>query len=317
MNVITWRKYNIHHKAARFFLHWIVPHQHNNWHPHILRRGFLHGLSVTLLSLKSLLLVFLFALYPSSAQFSTITSARVIELVNTERKAAGLEVLKNNQFLERAAYFKGEDMLKGQYFSHTSHLGVTPWEWFKKVGYHYTYAGENLAMNFITADDAVRAWMESALHRENIMNRNYKDIGIAVLQGKLQGTPTTILVQLFGTTYAQQKEILTEEARSGSFVENAEVAGVSQIEGGKITVELIKSHPQSFISGVISLLPRISLTGGLLILVSLFLLTAQRLRKHHAPIVSHALLVIAVAVLVYFSHIHFIESIPLKELMIR
>jgi hypothetical protein len=66
-------------------------------------------------------------------------------------------------------------------------------------GYKYRYAGENLARDFSSASSAVDAWMNSPSHRDNILNGNYKDVGIGVVEGNLGGADTTIIVQFFGT----------------------------------------------------------------------------------------------------------------------
>ena len=45
----------------------------------------------------------------------------------------------------------------------------------------------------------VDAWMNSPTHRANIMNPRYEEIGIAVVDGLLNGIETTLVVQMFGT----------------------------------------------------------------------------------------------------------------------
>ena len=60
------------------------------------------------------------------------------------------------------------------------------------------YAGENLAKGFRTAEGVHEAWMASPTHKENIMSPNYKDIGVAVVEGTLLGKETTLVVQMFG-----------------------------------------------------------------------------------------------------------------------
>jgi len=51
------------------------------------------------------------------------------------------------------------------------------------------------------------AWDNSPSHRENIVNTNYTDIGIAVVSGDFKGAQTTVVVQFFGSrTIALAKE---------------------------------------------------------------------------------------------------------------
>ena len=58
--------------------------------------------------------------------------------------------------------------------------GTTPWSWIEKENYDYNYAGENLAMDFQSAEKMEEAWMASPTHRANILNGKYREIGMAV-----------------------------------------------------------------------------------------------------------------------------------------
>ena len=94
---------------------------------------------------------------------------------------------------------KANDMVANNYFAHTSPSGLTPWYWFEQVGYGFTYAGENLAVNFSDSQDVTNAWMNSAEHRANILNANFTQIGIATATGTYNGAPATYVVEDFGT----------------------------------------------------------------------------------------------------------------------
>jgi hypothetical protein len=131
---------------------------------------------------------------------SSITPDRVIDMVNQARIGAGLGALVENEKLNQAAQRKAEDMIKNDYFAHNSPSGKTPWSWIDKSDYDYKYAGENLAMNFTNAEDEQIAWMNSPTHKKNILSLNYKDIGVAVTEGKINGQSTIVVVQMFGAT---------------------------------------------------------------------------------------------------------------------
>ena len=126
----------------------------------------------------------------------------VIGLTNQKRIENGLSGLGVNPLLSEAARAKGEDMLLKDYWAHTSPDGVEPWKFFADVGYKYRFAGENLARDFSNAQSAVEAWMASPSHRENLLSSKYQEIGIAVVEGDLNGVDTTIIVQLFGSKYS-------------------------------------------------------------------------------------------------------------------
>lgn len=130
---------------------------------------------------------------------SEINPENVIRLVNEARVQAGLKELEESEKLGEVATAKVNDMVKNKYFAHTSPKGLTPWHWFELAGYDYKYAGENLAINFTTAEAEQVAWMNSPTHKKNILNENYQEIGVAVATGEVNGTMGIIAVQEFGT----------------------------------------------------------------------------------------------------------------------
>jgi len=134
------------------------------------------------------------------AQAYGFESADVIELVNKARIAEGLSTLVHSDILDLAAKEKANDMVKNDYFAHTSPKGVDPWYWLKKAGYDYKYAGENLAINYDNAKEQQMAWMKSDSHRKNILNEKYQETGVAVVEGKIDGQTSILTVQVFGTT---------------------------------------------------------------------------------------------------------------------
>jgi uncharacterized protein YkwD len=154
--------------------------------------------SIRIATLAVFIGVFAFLTFGQAAA-SSITAKNIIKLVNGARTGEGLKPLEENSKLSAAASAKAEDMLKNDYFSHNSPDGKTPWYWIEKSGYDYKYAGENLAMNFISAEDEQKAWMKSPTHRKNILNDNYQEIGVAVAEGKIDGKTTTVAVQIFGS----------------------------------------------------------------------------------------------------------------------
>jgi uncharacterized protein YkwD len=135
----------------------------------------------------------------NGARASEISVQKIIDLTNIDRAENGLPVLAENDKLEKAAEDKADDMVLNDYFSHNSPGGLTPWHWMEQEKYDYNYAGENLAMDFTTAEKMNEAWLASPTHRANILNEKYKDIGIAVKEGVINGHSTIDVVQMFGS----------------------------------------------------------------------------------------------------------------------
>ncbi len=179
--------------------HFFIPHHSNNHKAKILHPITL-SIFVAIFLVGQFFLNFYLLLQPSVLGFaSNITPERIIEITNQKRGEQGLPPLNIDTKLNDAAQRKAGDMFAFNYWAHTSPSGRTPWTFFNEAGYKYLYAGENLARDFMNPEAVVDAWMNSPSHRDNLMNPNYKEIGIAVVNGTLNGVETTLVVQLFGT----------------------------------------------------------------------------------------------------------------------
>lgn len=128
-----------------------------------------------------------------------ISVSKLFELTNEERTKNSLPTLTYNPELEAAAKAKAADMFTKNYWNHFAPDGTSPWDFIMKSGYQYEYAGENLAKNFLFSQGVVDAWMASPSHRENIVKKEYTEVGYAVVNGVLNGEETTLVVQMFGT----------------------------------------------------------------------------------------------------------------------
>lgn len=134
-----------------------------------------------------------------SGQAAAVISAVLVDLANGDRATNSLGGLTMNPRLVVAAQAKADDMAAKGYFAHKAPDGKDSWYWFKEAGYSFSYAGENLAVDFSDSADVERAWMNSPTHRENLLDPHFTEIGIAVAQGTFQGRATTFVVQMFGT----------------------------------------------------------------------------------------------------------------------
>lgn len=137
-------------------------------------------------------------LWPKIAYLASITPEKIIELTNEERTESNLDPLSTNQLLTKAAYDKVQSILSANRFQHN--IGEKRFsDWIKETGYKYSYVGENLAIDFITSEGVLDAWLASPAHKKNILNSYYEEIGVAVAEGNFDGQNTTLVVQIFGT----------------------------------------------------------------------------------------------------------------------
>lgn len=200
MNLLGWAR------------HLFLPHHSNNHRAKILHPSTL-SILVGFFLVYQIFINFYLLVSPSVLGFaSNIAPEKILELTNQKRAEQGLNPLAINSKLNESAQRKAGDMFAFNYWAHISPSGRNPWSFFQEVGYKYVYAGENLARDFMDSNAVVEAWMNSQTHRDNILNPNYKEIGISVVNGTLNGVETTLVVQMFGmptsTPMAQKPKVL-------------------------------------------------------------------------------------------------------------
>ncbi len=195
------------HPALTLF----APHPHNNHKAKLLwPRSILVLMGLYIMG-RSIIDITV-ALLPGVLGYaSQIDTKKVVELTNSERQSIGLEIVKTNPELNQAAAAKAADMFAHNYWAHVSPQGVEPWSFITSSGYKYQHAGENLARDFSKADDIVKAWMASPTHRQNLLDGRYRDIGVAVMDGYINGVETTIVVQMFGTPQTSVARIASDK----------------------------------------------------------------------------------------------------------
>lgn len=160
---------------------------------HIETRAFALALFVVL----ALILIADISLISRTTQTSAVASSELKMLTNEYRKESGASLLVENSQLTMAAEAKARDMAERSYFSHQTPEGEDPWVFLDRVGYPYTIAGENLAVNFNKSTTVTTAWMNSPAHRANILNGEFTEIGIGIAPGIYKGRQATFVVQFF------------------------------------------------------------------------------------------------------------------------
>jgi uncharacterized protein YkwD len=126
---------------------------------------------------------------PGQAAVEDLRAATLC-LMNAERTARALGRLQAEPLLGRVASSYARQMVRGQFFDHTSPAGSTMLARIKATTYLRDVTswsvGENLAWgsgNLATPRAMVRAWMQSAEHRANLLDRHFADVGIGVAAG--------------------------------------------------------------------------------------------------------------------------------------
>ncbi|MFF2963030.1 CAP domain-containing protein [Streptomyces sp. NPDC057963] len=114
----------------------------------------------------------------ASAPAASVQAA-VLALVNQERAKAGCSPVTASASLASLAQGFSDDMAARGFFDHTDPDGRTPWDRAAKAGVQ-GLGGENIARGQADAQAVMDSWMNSAGHRANILNCDYKTLGVGV-----------------------------------------------------------------------------------------------------------------------------------------
>ena len=122
-------------------------------------------------------------------------------LVNNARAAHGLRRLRASRTLARAANRHARDMVRRDFFEHTSPGGSTPSDRALRAGYRGMYVGETIA--FAVGDDAtpagaVRGWLESGPHRLVLLDPDMRHVGVGIAGGAQDDDGATIVLDVGG-----------------------------------------------------------------------------------------------------------------------
>ncbi|MFI5864853.1 CAP domain-containing protein [Streptomyces sp. NPDC051546] len=113
---------------------------------------------------------------PASAGHSA-EEAAVLTLVNQERAQAGCGPVRANPPLAALAGAFSKDMAVRGFFDHTDPDGNTPWDRATKAGIS-GMGGENIARGQGDAVAVMKAWMNSPGHKANILNCEFRTLGV-------------------------------------------------------------------------------------------------------------------------------------------
>jgi uncharacterized protein YkwD len=133
---------------------------------------------------------------PVSALPAEQVQQQVLDLVNNARargRTCGNEQyapaapLAISDKLHRAARAHARDMARRNYFEHQGRDGKSPKDRVQREGYRLRLTGENIAFGPETAAEVVAGWLTSPGHCANIMDPRFRDMGVAVSQGRKRG----------------------------------------------------------------------------------------------------------------------------------
>ncbi|MGW2628970.1 CAP domain-containing protein [Streptomyces chattanoogensis] len=121
---------------------------------------------------------------PAAPRGATGTAARfarkIVDLVNAQRAQHGCGPLTVDRRLQKAAQAHSDDMAARNYYEHNTPEGVDPGTRMTNAGFQWSSWAENIFKSPKDPATAMKGWMESPGHRDNILNCSYKSTGVGV-----------------------------------------------------------------------------------------------------------------------------------------
>jgi len=146
---------------------------------------------------------------PATTERLQALDGQILTRLNATRAAHGLRPLVVSSGLENAAVAHSRELIQAGVFQHDSPDGTSFVQrlkhFYSPSGYSSWTAGENLLYNTadIDADTAIQAWLDSPPHRENMLNPDWREVGIGSVHastagGMFGGAPTWVITMDFG-----------------------------------------------------------------------------------------------------------------------
>ncbi len=146
---------------------------------------------------------------PATTERLQTLDGQILTRLNATRAAHGLRPLVVSDGLENAAVAHSRDLIQAGVFQHDSPDGTSFVQrlkhFYSPSGYSSWTAGENILYNTadIDADTAIQAWLDSPPHRENMLNPDWREVGIGSVHastagGTFGGAPTWVITMDFG-----------------------------------------------------------------------------------------------------------------------
>lgn len=117
-----------------------------------------------------------YATYNNQARSNAVYAdfaVEVLRLVNIERAKVGAAPLRLNNELQNAAAIRAEEI--SRHFAHERPDGSSC---FSLLRNQNRTLGENIAAGNATPEAVVNQWMHSKGHRENMLDRRFKELGV-------------------------------------------------------------------------------------------------------------------------------------------
>lgn len=294
----------------KFFWHiknYFIPTPGNKYHPHFFRKETAMAIGAVLVFLQIGYFVHTTLVFNKTGFLAAVLPGVLTALTNNDRAINGVGTLTEEPLLTVAAQKKAADMAEKGYFSHVTPDGKAPWYWLDLVGYNYSYAGENLAVNFTDSKDVEEAWMKSPTHRANIVRSEFTRIGIGTAQGVYEGKDVTFVVQFFATPAKTAKPVVHATASPTKVVPATELATSDTIPSNVLGSETNQPLPQAANNPIVESLVSAAaspshtllyIIGAIVALIALLLFLAifMHVKIQYIEVIGGGLLLLGLAI---------------------
>lgn len=127
-----------------------------------------------------------------------IDKEKYLQLLNAKRKEAGLKLLKYQPELEKSANLRGEIILKYDDFSYeATRSGYTMKKAMQDVGYSNIVWNEAFVQGYYESEELIEYYFEFPEWKKFLLEKDYQEIGISEVEGKINNCPTQVIIQHF------------------------------------------------------------------------------------------------------------------------
>ncbi|MEI7801638.1 MAG: CAP domain-containing protein [Bacteroidota bacterium] len=139
----------------------------------------------------------------------TLLEAAIFHYTNEQRILNKRKIFTHADDLNKAANYHSNSMVQYNFFSHTNNYDKKMKAFYQRMnffGASFNGCGENIAYSEFddsytyldVAKDLVEMWMNSPLHRENLLNGSYLELGCGVAIKKMTYWNRVYATQDFG-----------------------------------------------------------------------------------------------------------------------
>ena len=123
---------------------------------------------------------------------------KYLELLNEKRKEAGAKEIKYQPKLEISASKRGETILKFDDFSfEATQSGYTMSKAMRDANYSNIVWGEAPTQGYYEAEELIDNQFQFPESKKFLLDKTYQEVGIAEVEGEINGCPTQVIVQHF------------------------------------------------------------------------------------------------------------------------